>query len=397
MVSAAVAPAATTSTSDVPADDRASQPTPAQQVGVGREGGAQLGHLGPDRRDRGLVVAGPQGPADQAGDGRISVGPMPAVVSAAVPRRRPEVTNGRAGVVGDGVAVEGDAGPVEHLLGLLAGELGVEGAQVDQDQVVVGAARDQAEALAGQGRGQGGGVGHHGGGVLAELRPGRLGEGHRLGRDDVLERAALQAREDGAVDLLGQVGAAQDGAAPGAAQRLVGREGDHVGHADRARVGAAGDQAGRVGGVEHEQGPDRVGDLPERQRVDDAGVGGGAGHDERGLLALGQVGHLVEVDDLARVARVVGGRGHPVGDEPPDLGGDGGRRAVGEVAAVVEPHGQNGVARLEQGLVDGEVGVGPGVGLHVGVLGAEEGRGPVAGQVLDLVDDLVAAVVALPG
>ena len=45
---------------------------------------------------------------------------------------------------------------------------------------------------------------------------------------------------------------------------------------------------------------------------------------------------------------------------------------MGEVAAVVESHGQDRVARLEQRLVGGEVGVGPGVGLHVGVLGPEE-------------------------
>ena len=65
-----------------------------------------------------------------------------------------------------------------------------------------------------------------------------------------------------------------------------------------------------------------------------------------------------------------------------------------QVAAVVEPHGEDGRPRLEQRLVGGQVGVGPGVRLHVGVLGAEERGGPVAGQVLDLVDDLVAAVVA---
>jgi hypothetical protein len=37
------------------------------------------------------------------------------------------------------------------------------------------------------------------------------------------------------------------------------------------------------------------------------------------------------------------------------------------------------------------------VRLHVGVLGAEERLDPVAGEVLDVVDDLVAAVVALAG
>ena len=64
---------------------------------------------------------------------------------------------------------------------------------------------------------------------------------------------------------------------------------------------------------------------------------------------------------------------------------------------MVEPHGQHRVARLQQGLVDGQVGVRPGVGLHVGVLGPEQCRQAVAGQVLDLVDDLVPPVVAAPG
>jgi hypothetical protein len=70
---------------------------------------------------------------------------------------------------------------------------------------------------------------------------------------------------------------------------------------------------------------------------------------------------------------------------------------VREVAALVEPHGQDGVARVEQRLVDRDVGVGPAMGLDVGVVGAEEGRQSAPGQVLDLVDDLVAAVVAASG
>ena len=60
---------------------------------------------------------------------------------------------------------------------------------------------------------------------------------------------------------------------------------------------------------------------------------------------------------------------------------------MGEVTALVEAHGQDRVARLDERQVDGEVGVGPGVRLDVGVLGAEERRGPVPGEVLDLVDD----------
>ncbi len=65
------------------------------------------------------------------------------------------------------------------------------------------------------------------------------------------------------------------------------------------------------------------------------------------------------------------------------------------MAALVEAQAHHRVTGLEQREVGGGVGVGAGVGLHVGVLGTEEALDPVAGEVLDLVDDLVAAVVAL--
>ena len=148
----------------------------------------------------------------------------------------------------------------------------------------------------------------------------------------------------------------------------------------RVGVGAAGDEAGDVGGVEDEQGADLVADVAEGLGVDDAGVGGGAGDDHLGPLGLGQVADLVVVEALVAL-------GHAVGDEPVELPADVDRRAVGEVAALVEAHAQDRVARLEQGQVDGQVGVGAGVGLHVGVLGAEQGLAPLAGQLLDLVDD----------
>ena len=66
-----------------------------------------------------------------------------------------------------------------------------------------------------------------------------------------------------------------------------------------------------------------------------------------------------------------------------------------EVAALVELHAEHGVARIEQREVHGHVRVGAGVRLHVGVVGAEERLGAFACEILDLVDDLVTAVVAL--
>ena len=71
------------------------------------------------------------------------------------------------------------------------------------------------------------------------------------------------------------------------------------------------------------------------------------------------------------------------------------RRAVREVAALVEAHAHHLVARLEQRHERGLVRVGARVRLHVRVLGAEQRARPVAREVLGLVDDEVAAVVAL--
>ncbi len=52
---------------------------------------------------------------------------------------------------------------------------------------------------------------------------------------------------------------------------------------------------------------------------------------------------------------------------------------------------------FDGGEIDGDVGLAAGVGLHVGVLGAEKLLGAVAGQVFDHVDVLAAAVVAPAG
>ena len=67
------------------------------------------------------------------------------------------------------------------------------------------------------------------------------------------------------------------------------------------------------------------------------------------------------------------------------------------MAAVAEIHAEDGVARLEQREVHGDIGLGAGVGLDVGVLGAEELFRPLDGEGLDLVHVLASAVVARAG
>ena len=136
--------------------------------------------------------------------------------------------------------------------------------------------------------------------------------------------------------------------------------------------------------------PHSTGDLGELAVRNLARIGAGAGHDQLGLVLAGQRGHLVEIDAV-RVAR------HAVADEVIELARDVELHAVRQVAAVGQVEPQHGVARLDGREVDGQVGLAAGVRLHVGVLGAEQLLGPIAGQVFDHVDVFAAAVIAPAG
>ena len=190
--------------------------------------------------------------------------------------------------------------------------------------------------------------------------------------------------------------------ARGPAEGLVRGGGDDVAVLEGAGLLAGGDEAGDVRHVHEEEGAVGVGDLAELGVVPVAGVGGPAA-DEHGRLEEARVlGERLVVDEAglgpdAVRERLEVDRGGRYGLAGPLLLGVG-VEAVGEVAAggEVEPH--DAVVRVEEGGVDGEVGGRSGVGLDVDapLLGVEavglEGTGLT--ERLDLVDDLVAAVVA---
>ena len=66
-----------------------------------------------------------------------------------------------------------------------------------------------------------------------------------------------------------------------------------------------------------------------------------------------------------------------------------------EMAAVIEAHAEDGVARIDQREVGRGIGLAAGVRLDVGVVGAEELLGALDGELLGDVDELATAVVAL--
>ena len=145
-----------------------------------------------------------------------------------------------------------------------------------------------------------------------------------------------------------------------------------------------------MGHIGEEQGAHLIGNGAEGGEVPDARVGGGAGHDHPRPVLAGQRADLVHVDQVRLAVDVVR---HEVVVLPAEVD----RRPVGEVPTLVEAQPQDGVAALEQRVVDGHVGLGAGMRLDVDVLGAEELLRAIARQVLGHVDDLAAAVVATAG
>src|SRR5690606_14048246 len=152
--------------------------------------------------------------------------------------------------------------------------------------------------------------------------------------------------------------AGDDDAAARAAQGLVGGRGDDVGVRHRVRVHARGHQAGDVVPVDGQVRADHAGDGGEARPVDISRIGGEAAHQTPRLVFHGQALDLVVVDQAPLVDAVL----HRV--EQLAAGVDLG--AVGEVAAVGQAHAEDGVAGIEQGEIDGLVGLRTGVRLDIG-------------------------------
>ncbi len=294
----------------------------------------------------------------------------------------------RQGIKGDGVLVDGDAGAIESFFGIRASDAAR--MHVNEEKVIVGTAGDDAESQVGEGSGEGLGVD---GDLLLIFTEGRLHgflEADGFGSDGVHERAALDAGEGEFVDLFGEGGAAEDQAAARAAQGLVSGGGDDIGVGHGAGVHAGGDKTRDMSHIHEEKGVHGLGDGGDALEVNDAGIGAGAGDDHLGFVLVGKLFDFVVVDALVILANAIG-------DELVHAAGKIERMAVGEVAAVGEIHAENGVAGLESGHIDADVGGGAGVGLDVGVFGAEELLGTVDGELLGFVGDFAAAVIALAG
>ena len=103
---------------------------------------------------------------------------------------------------------------------------------------------------------------------------------------------------------------------------------------------AAGDQPGDVRHVDEQKRADRIGDLPQPRKIDDARISGRAGGDHGRPNFLGLFLQRVVIDLLRLFA-------HAVMRDLIKFAGEICRMTVGEMAAVREIHRQNLVARLQ--------------------------------------------------
>jgi hypothetical protein len=165
------------------------------------------------------------------------------------------------------------------------------------------------------------------------------------------QRAALNAREDRRVHLFRDlVVIGQDHAAARAAQGLVGGRRRHMGMREGAGVKARGHQTGEVRHVDQKVSPHGIGDFPHLRKVDDARDGRAAGDDHLRLVLGGQGLDLVVIQPQVLLAHAILHRMEPLARLVR-------RRAMGQVAAGVQAHAQDGVAGLQKRLEHALVGL----------------------------------------
>mmetsp|Transcript_58698 Transcript_58698/g.139776 ORF Transcript_58698/g.139776 Transcript_58698/m.139776 type:complete len:556 (-) Transcript_58698:504-2171(-) len=276
------------------------------------------------------------------------------------------------------------------------------GAQVPKQEVIVRAIASQLVALSHKGLCQRLGVRLHRASVVLEHGRVHLQELSGQGTDLVVVRTTLKGREHGHVDALLDVRdlvrvLEEDHASPWASQGLVGRGRHHVAEREGRGVEAGGNQPGDVRDVCHEVCAHLVRNLPELGKVDHARISRSTTQDHGRTEDQRRLTQLIEVDEpCLRVHAVrqrlkVDGRGTDL-----LLGRV---VAVGEVPAARQVQAHDAGMGRQQGSVDGKIGWAARVGLHVDapllLIQAESLQGPILAQVLHLVNDLVATVVAV--
>src|SRR5438270_973770 len=190
------------------------------------------------------------------------------------------------GIEWDRILVHGDAGAIEDLLRFLP--MNVFRAKIDKHEVIIGAARNDAVTVFGEPSRKSLGIDDDLTLIIAKLRLERFVKTNCFRRDHVHEWTALHSWKKHGVDLFRELLLAQDNAAAGAAQAFVRRSRNKLRVRNRAGVLPACHWPCDVRHVDEKNRANRIGNLPQPRKINDAWVRGRAGryHDWLHLFGL---------------------------------------------------------------------------------------------------------------
>src|SRR5678815_2490771 len=163
-----------------------------------------------------------------------------------------------------------DAGAIECFLRFFAVQ--VFRAEIDQHEVVVGAARNDSITVLADSRRERFGVDHYLPLIFAKLRLERFMKANSFRSNNVHQWAALHPRENGGIDLLGEFLFAHNDAAPRPAQTLMCGGGDKMRVWDRTWMLAAYNQTSDVRHVDEQKRADRIRNLAQTREIDNARI-----------------------------------------------------------------------------------------------------------------------------
>lgn len=163
--------------------------------------------------------------------------------------------------------------------------------------------------------------------------------------------------------------------------------GHDIGVRDRRRVQTRGDQTGEVRHIDPQVRADLIGDLAEGREIQLPRVRRPSGDDHLRSGLPGDLAHLVHIDAVIFL-------GDAVGVHLVQLAREVQAHTVREVTAVREIQAEQLLARAHQRHQHRGIGLRTRVRLHVRILRPEEFGDAGAGEILDDVDVLAAAVVA---
>src|SRR5439155_6146125 len=108
--------------------------------------------------------------------------------------------------------------------------------------------------------------------VFAKLRLERFVKANCLRGDDMHERSALDTGKNRGVDLLGELFLAHDNAAARSAQTFMRRGGDKLCVWNRTEMLSTGHQTSDVRHIDKQNCANRIGDLAQPRKIDDARI-----------------------------------------------------------------------------------------------------------------------------